>query len=825
MLISRYMWCAMAAITLLAGSLAGSCLAAAQSGVVQGQVWDITMTEPLAGVSVIIEGTTQGAITGANGRFVIRGVPLGGRSLVTSRLGFRTNRAVVMIRGGEPVEVTLALEEQPIEIPEIVVERVMLTGGRTNIRAIPGSAHYVGPRELERFRHNDIQRILRDVPGGNIQEEDGYGLRPNIGLRGTGVERSSKITLMEDGVLMAPAPYAAPSAYYFPIAGRMQALEVRKGSSQVKYGPYTTGGAINLISTQIPDKFKGHVTVQAGGNNDRGIHAVVGHSLPQVGFLLETYQVQMDGFKLLQGGGDTGFDKKDFMAKVRFNSRQGASVQHAVTLKAFRADEISDETYLGLTDTDFQRAPLMRYASSQKDVMDAKHRHYITRHVVRPTSYLDVTTTLYRTEFHRDWYKLDRVRAGGSRARLSAILADPVAHTAEMALLKGATSADADGLEVKHNNRAYFAQGIQSVIGLHLAGSRLVHDIEVGIRIQQDEIYRFQWVDLYRMTDGVMSMTAPGTPGTESNRVEGASAVAIHSQYALQAGRFRVLPGVRFEHVRLSRMDYGKKDPERTGVDLSTRSNTVTAFIPGIGVDFAVKDWGSLFGGMHKGFAPPGSKEGTDPEESINYEIGGRFRQGVVSAEAVIFYSDYDNLLGANLAAVGGDGGTDQFNGGAVQTAGLEASLGTDFGAAVQGNSSLSARMAYTYTKATFQHAFDCDYGPWGAVEKGDELPYLPRHQVSGNVGLETTRYAAHLSLRYTSPMRVTAGQGTLVEARSTDAHFVVDLAAHYRLTQRVNIFASMRNLTDATYFVARRPAGVRPGLPRLVLIGFKVDF
>lgn len=103
-------------------------------------------------------------------------------------------------------------------------------------------------------------------------------------------------------------------------------------------------------------------------------------------------------------------------------------------------------------------------------------------------------------------------------------------------------------------------------------------------------------------------------------------------------------------------------------------------------------------------------------------------------------------------------------------------------------------------------------------------MPYLPRHQMSGNISLETSRYATHLSLRYTSPMRVTAGQGALVEARATDAHFVVDLAAHYRLAQHVDIFASVRNLTDATYIVARRPSSVRPGLPRLMLIGFKVD-
>ncbi|MDX1741212.1 MAG: carboxypeptidase-like regulatory domain-containing protein, partial [Rhodothermales bacterium] len=338
-------------------------IAFGQTGSVRGIAIDAASNEPLLGVNVVVDGTTLGASSGPNGRFKIAAVPVGTHTLHVSMIGYEEVRQVVEVREGVALELVFYLDSRWIEIPEIVVERVTLTGGVRGIENLPGSAHFISPLQLERFDYGDVSRVLRKIPGVNIQEEDGYGLRPNVGLRGTGSERSSKITVMEDGVLIAPAPYAAPAAYYFPTIGRMQAVEVRKGSSQIKYGPFTTGGALNLVSTQIPNRLAGRLDLSAGEDRARTVRANVGNSFERFGFLLETYQSATDGFKRLDGGGNTGFEKQDYLGKIRFSTRPDARVYQALALKVGYADEVSDETYLGLTDADYTASPRRRYAA------------------------------------------------------------------------------------------------------------------------------------------------------------------------------------------------------------------------------------------------------------------------------------------------------------------------------------------------------------------------------------------------------------------------------------------------------------------------------
>lgn len=715
-------------------------------------------------------------------------------------------------------------------IPERIARRIRVTGAPNRVDQIPGSADHLDFRALQNQNQgfDDIHRILFRLPGINITEEDGYGLRPNIGMRGTGTERSASITVMEDGILAAPAPYSAPSAYYFPVAGRMEGVEVRKGSSQIKFGPRTNGGALNLLSTSVPDDLRFRLRIAGGEDRMRKLHAsygdarLLGNGAGTLGWLFETYQIENQGFKELPNGDNTGFDLADYMGKLQYRTPAGARFQQEFTVKAGRTDETSHETYLGLTEADFESNPYARYAGSQEDDMTTDHEQYSFRHFIQASENLDFTSTVYRNNFSRNWYKLDKVNG----TSIAHVLSDLDGNAEALAIVKGGASVD-DALAVKANNRTYYSQGVELIAGYGLPAGRTWHDLELGMRLHEDEEDRFQHSDLFRMEeDGSMVLTTAGTPGAAgggNNRVNAAQAFALFAQDRIVAGRFTVIPGIRLETIDTKRDQYGADDAGRA-LEATTTRATTRAVVPGAGVSYQWNRALSTFGGVHKGFAPPGPgmSNDTKAETSVNYELGSRYEHRDLSARAVGFYNRYENLLGKDTFSSGGTGNGDLFNAGKVNAYGFESSFAIDAGRRLSWPFAVPVSFAYTYTVAEFQSSFDSDFDPWGAVVAGDRLPYIPVHQLSAGLGLERSRWRAEVFANYMSEMRTEAGQGTIPADQRTDARIILDVTGELSLADNVRGFLSINNITDETYNTSRRPAGLRPGLPRRFVTGVK---
>jgi len=519
-----------------------------------------------------------------------------------------------------------------------------------------------------------------------------------------------------------------------------------------------------------------------------------------------------DGFKELDGGGDTGYSKTDFMTKLRYSF----SESHALEFKYSMTDEISNETYLGLTDSDYNDNPLRRYRATALDEMDADHSQVMLSYAAKLNDSMSLAIVGYSNDFARNWYKLNKVNG----MSLSSITKPTADGWNEFYMLMNAQNSADDAYRIKANNREYYSSGIQAVLNVN-AGA---HDIQAGLRIHSDEMDRFQWEDRYGMQNGILVITTQAAKGSDSNRIDSAEATALFVEDRFTTGDMTVTAGARYEEITVMRDDWGKTDPDRSETP-SQRKHTMDVIVPGIGVEYAINEFQTVSVGVHKGFAPPGpgtsgvTDKAVDPETSMNTEIGFKSNQGLNSLEFTLFMNSYDNLLGADTAASGG-GSDELFNGGAVDISGFELYLRRIL--VDNGRIQMPLELSWTSTNSEFQESFD---GFWGDVSKGDELPYLPDTMIALNLGLNVDKLSANISMKKTSEMRTVAGSGRIAESNATDELTIIDLGLRYALQDNIRLSVGINNFMDDDGIAARRPYGARPTMPRSFSLGVDYTF
>ena len=700
------------------------------------------------------------------------------------------------------------------ESPDDNIEQLSIFGSKQTVNDVPGSAHMLNQEQLEKFDYSDIMRTLTSVPGVYVLEEDGYGLRPNIGMRGTGQNRSEKVTIMEDNILAAPAPYAAPSAYYFPTAGRMQQIEVLKGTSSAVYGPRTTGGVVNLLSRQIPDEaLAGQVNVNLGEDGFGKVHAYAGGSGDNFASVVELYRYQADGFKTINyTDKEAGFIKNDYLAKFRINNDSDSTYYQELELKLKYSTENANETYMGITTEDFNNSPYKRYSASQLDNITTEHKQIQLNHFIQLSERFELVSNAYYNDFTRNWYKASKINGlklgkGGIEA---AAEFDRNSNNQSLAF------------DVKANNRAYFSKGIQTVLNADFDD----HQLKFGARLHQDEMDRYQWVDSFELDPNYqLTQTSYGIKGSESNRIDSAKALAlfVHDEYTL--GDFVINAGLRYEDMTISRKDWGKGQSDRNLPAVKDIDNNLSVLLPSLALTYKVNDELVIIGGVQKGFAPPapGNAEATN-EESMNYELGFRHNTEQRNVEAILFYADYTNMHGNCTESQGCDDDNigNQYNAGSVKVNGLELSAGYQF---ASNTLSFPIDLTYTYTQTEFQNDFDSDLDTWGNVKAGDELPYVPTNQLQLTLAAVGETWRSDLLVRYVGEMRTSAGQGDILASERIASRTVVDFSAHYTLDKQQEITLNIDNLFDKTYAATRTHGSIMVGKPRTIILGYKYNF
>ena len=699
------------------------------------------------------------------------------------------------------------------------IESVTIIGSKEDVKDLAGSGAVISNEDLQKAMDTDIQKILTAVPGIYMRTEEGYGLRPNISIRGTAIERSGKVTIMEDGVLVAPAPYTASSAYYFPTTGRIHAVEVLKGPAVVSQGPQTIGGAINLISTPIPKVASGKFIQEIGENGMTRTHTYYGGSQGNLGALVEIHEHASDGFDSIANvGGDTGFDKSDLMIKANYTSGN-----HSLTFKRVDLDETSNQSYVGLSQASFNANPRMRYGATAYDkMMNDGEQTSLTYE--GSFNNFDIRFTSWQNDYHRDWFKVSDFNNDsehGERDDINELISDANNGSANaQAILDGELAVE---IEYKHNNRYYTNEGYQFNISTQLG----IHALTVGYRDMEDSESRVQaheYAD--QAADGSLSPLY-GYIGlnNSNNRLRESSATSYYIEDTMDFGRLAVTVGYRSEdydqrHRRWSDRAGPNLTMVRTGEadnrdTFTTNDHTTSSF----GATYDLNDNVILVAGFHQGMTP---MFGADPEEADNMELGLRYSEGTTNIEAFYFESDYSRLAAECTLVSGAACDADEsaiFSGGEADVSGLEFSGSM----ILEGNGVMyPISVNYTSTDATFANSSDSDY--FGTVAAGDDLPYIPDSQSSIVVGfINDNGLSGNARLVNVGSSCSLAACGTY---NKIEAHSYLDLSLRKALNEDMDVYLILENTLDSEDLISRAPSeGARSQKPRTMKVGFSINF
>ena len=662
------------------------------------------------------------------------------------------------------------------------------------------------------------------LPGVYVRTEDGFGLRPNIGIRGSASDRSKNVTLTEDGVLLAPAPYAAPAAYYFPMVDRFASIEVHKGVGALRFGPRLTGGAIDFTTHAIERGERLVIDASGGGFPSASLYARYAWGAERAGVMAEFANLSSDGFRVVDGRGATWFHRSEAMVKGFIAGDPEAEIYHRLELKLVASLERSNETYLGLTDADFAEDPRRRYAASSRDELAWQRGAIRADWATEWSERVETRLTAYAHVFGRTWNRFAGFGPGAPEA--PSVLSAPgaPANAPSYAVLDGRVDSidDAERVTLARNARSYLSTGLQYEGTWRDRLGAFDHELSAGARLHTDSIDRDHTARTWALAD--RELVDPSAPrATTLNRdTAWAGALWLHEDLGWRG--LRLFPAARLETIRTERDDQrgdgDQLDPIRTIV------------LPGLGAYQRVAAWEQDMGpaeigvlaGARRGFSPvaPGQSSGIEPETSLNYEAGARAEAPRWGGEAIGFLNDFRTLTPqcSFAAGCGIDDLDRQSAAGRALIWGAELAGRAEFAV---GPVTIPVRATYAWTATRLRDDFDSDDPRFGEVEAGDEIPYVPTHQATARLGARSGRLEADLGAAYTSSMREVAGRGD--EGPMTDAILTLDARVGWALVAGLSVYARGTNLLGAQPLATRLPLGARSIRPRFVMLGARYDW
>jgi TonB-linked SusC/RagA family outer membrane protein len=207
----------------------------AQVRTIQGVVTASDTKETLPGATVMIKGTTIGAVTDIDGKYSIK-VSSQKDTLVFSYMGYYTR----VIEVGNETVINVLLELQKTTLDEVVV----IGYGTVKKSDLTGSVSTIKSGDITKITSlNPVQSLQGQVSGVQVTSISGTpGESPTVRIRGTGTFNNSSPIYVVDGVILDDISFLN--------AGDIKSMEVLKdASSTAIYGSRGANGVI-LVTTK-----------------------------------------------------------------------------------------------------------------------------------------------------------------------------------------------------------------------------------------------------------------------------------------------------------------------------------------------------------------------------------------------------------------------------------------------------------------------------------------------------------------------------------------------------------------------------------------------
>jgi Fe(3+) dicitrate transport protein len=695
---------------------------------------------------------------------------------------------------------TSSVQAQEVAASTVPLEAVTVVGAPDRADQLPGSVTVIDQTELELNRVFTTAEALRAAPGVHVRDEEGFGLRPNIGIRGLNPTRSTKLLLLEDGIPFAYAPYGDNSSYYHPPVDRFDRIELLTGPAVNAYGPQTLSAVINYITPNPPEAPGGGASVAFGNRDYLNAHGWIGGH----GMLVDVVRKEGDGAR------------DNMHSELNDLNFKGVRTygDHRLIARANFYSEDSQLTYSGITDA--ERANFgSQYNPFRNDDFEIE-RFGASLSDEWTLGAAVLTSTLYYNRFSRDWW------------RQTSTTSDTQCGEAFRDARFAGQAVDPDACNsVQGRLRNYYTVGLEPRLRLPWGA----HEFSGGVRAHVESQDRVQ-------VNGTAPTARAGTLA-ESNK-RGTDAYSAFVQNRFVFGDLAVTPGLRVENVRHERSN------RLTG---QSGKAHLTEVLPSLGLTYTLGEHYTLFGGAHKGFAPPRTEDviagnGTsvelDAEESTNLELGLRARPHPgLRAEATLFRNEFQRQIAVGSIA----GGSTPLAQGEALYQGAELALRSELGAWLESSHSPFVQLAYTVVAtARSETPFSCVVvsgsacptvgAPIPGSAAGRRMPYAPRNLLTATLGyghpagFDARVEAQHIGEQFSDFANTEAptpgGSGQIGRIAAST---VWNLAANFRMpASGVGFFVAAKNLFDKDYIVDRT-RGIQVGMPRLIEGGVEYKF